>query len=174
MTEKHLQTIEARFDRIIAQKMDAKLRAELDVLKPIWEGSPNYGMGAILEALRLCANKGVPLPLWLARAVHAELIRRAPKQALKHYRRWREVRTMRDLRPLKLETEKMRPGRSYSLFGAPYKEIDYEETFEWTAERLRKTSASGSTKAIRRSYGLVENDLPKSERYKRTYTKRSR
>jgi hypothetical protein len=114
------------------------------------------------------------LPFWLARAVRAELICRVPKQALKHYLRWREVRRMRDTRPVAPETAKLRPGRRYSLTEVPVKEIGYEETVELTAELLRKTLAAGSTKAIRRSYGLVEKDLPKSARYKRTYAKRIR
>jgi hypothetical protein len=161
MTEKH-------------RLWDAKSHAELAALKSIWEGSPNYGKGALLEALRLYTRKVVPLPFWLADAVLAELICHVPKQTLKHYRRWREVRRMRDTRPVTPETAKMRPGRSYSHTELPVKEIGYEETLEWVAELLRKTSAAGSTKAIRRSYDLVEKDLPKSARYKRTYAKRIR
>jgi hypothetical protein len=72
------------------------------------------------------------------------------------------------------DTAKMRPGRHYLLAEVPFKEIGYEETGELAAELLRKTSAAGSAKAIRRSYGLVEKDLPKSARYKRTYAKRIR
>jgi hypothetical protein len=164
MTEK------ARRDCILA----AKLHAELAALKSIWEGSPNYGMGALLEALSLCTGKVVPLPPWLARAVRAELNLRTPEQTLTHYRRWREVRRMRDTRPVTPDTAKMRPGRGYSGLELPVKEIGYEETVELAVERLRKTPAAGSAKTIKRSYSLVENDLPQSARYKRTYAKRIR
>jgi hypothetical protein len=162
-------TGERRIARILARR-----GAELAALKAIWESSPTYGMGALFDALGLCIDNDVSLPPWLARAVRAELIRRIPKQTLIHYRRWREVRRMRDTRPVTPEAAKMRPGRRYSSAEVPVREIGYEETLEWAAELLRKTSAAGSAKAIRRSYGLVEKDLPKSARYKRTYAKRIR
>jgi hypothetical protein len=161
-------TGERRLDRIRTQG------AELAALKAIWESSRTYGIGALLEALRLCIDNDVSLPPWLARAVRAELIRRVPEQTLIHYWRWREVRRMRDTRPITPDTAKMRPGRSYSSAELPVKEIGYEKTLELIAELLRKTSAAGSAKAISRSYGLVEKDLPKSARYKRTYAKRMR
>ena len=89
-----IELLEAELDRAVAQKMDARLRAELDTLRPIWEGAPKYGIGALIEAFRLCANRCVPLPPKLARAVHAELIRHAPKQVLKDYERWSVQGTM--------------------------------------------------------------------------------
>ena len=90
---------DARLGRIVAQKINSKLKAaaELAWLKRIWEGSPKYGKGALLEAFRLCMDKDLPLPPWLARAVHAELMRPTSKQVLKHYQRWREVRRMTGL-----------------------------------------------------------------------------
>ena len=157
---------ERRIARILAR------RAELAALKAIWESSPTYGMGALVEALGLCIDNDVSLPPWLARAVRAELIRHTPKQILIHYRRWREVRRMRDARPVAPDFAKMRPGKGYSL--PPAKEIGYEETLRLVAESLGKTPAAGSVKAIERSYGMVENDLPKTQRYKRTYAKRTR
>lgn len=75
---------------------------------------------------------------------------------------------MRDERP---HTVGGKPG-SYSAHEVPHREISYDATFEWVAKQLRNTSAAGSAKAIRESYGKVEKDLPKSERYKRTYVKR--
>jgi hypothetical protein len=152
---------ERRIARILAR------RAELAALKAIWESSPTYGMGALLEALGLCIDNDLSLPSWLARAVRAELMHRISKQPLIHYRRWREVRRMRDARPVTPDFAKMRPGRPYSL--PPAKEISYEATLRWAAEKL-----GSSVKAIERSYSMVENDLPKAQRYRRTYAKRTR
>ena len=120
-----------------------KAAEELAALKRIWEGSPNYGVGALLEALNLCADHGASAPLWLARAIREELIYRVPKKmTLIHYRRWREVRKMRDKRP----HTPLRPGQSYPAQKVPHREISYEATFEWVAQRLEKMSAAGSPK----------------------------
>jgi hypothetical protein len=159
---------ERRIARTLAQS------AELAALKTIWESSRGYGMGALLEALNLCIGKDVRVPPWLARDLRAELIRRVPKRTLVHYRRWRAVRRKRDTRPVMPDAAKMQPWRGYSLAEIPVREIGYEETFAWVAEQLEKTPAKGSAKAIRRSYTLVENDLPEARRYKRTYAKRPR
>jgi len=168
---------EAQFGRILAKKKAAaKLKAETELaaLKRIWEGTPKYGKGALLEAFDLCSNKEVALPPWLARAVRAELTRSISKQTLKHYRRWREGRKMRDMRPVAPDTARMRPGRRYPIDEVPPREIGYEETLEHVADLLEKTSAAGATPTIKRSYELVENDLPPSQRYQRTYAKRTR
>jgi hypothetical protein len=146
--------------------------ADLAEFRAVWEGSPKYGMGALLEALNLCVGHGMPLPRWLAKAVRAELIHRAPKRTLMHYRRWREVRRMRDTRPLTPVAAKTQLGQNYAI--PPAIEIGYEETFRWVANRLEKELGAGAAKAIKRSYALVENDLPEGMRYRRTYTKRSR
>jgi hypothetical protein len=144
----------------------------LGELKAVSESSQRFGMAAVLEALNLCIDNDIPVPAWLARAVRAELIRRVPKKTLVHYRRWREIRRRRDERPVTPDTAKMRPGRGYPL--PPAREIGYPQTLEQVAELLSKTPARGSPKTIERSYGLVENDLPKALRYKRTYAKRTR
>jgi hypothetical protein len=172
--EKRRQGIEALFKSVAAQR-DANQGAELAAFEAIWRGSRKYGVGALLEAFRYCGNKGVPMPLWLVHAVNAELIRRVPKQLQVDYRRWREVRKMRDTRAL--TPDPADPAKMRRLNLPPAKEIGYDETFAWVAERLRKTAAKAkenSAKTIEGSYGRVERSLPKRLRYKPTYRKRTR
>ena len=149
-----------------------KAVAEIAALERIWKGSPNYGKGALLEAFTLCTDNAMPLPHWLVGAVRAELGQSIPEQTRKHYRRWREVRKMRDERPHTLDWAKMRPGRSYPAnHKLPHREIGYEETLQWVAALLEKTPAAGTPKTIKRSYELVEKELPANQRYRRTYAR---
>ncbi len=70
--------------------------------------------------------------IWIVRGLHAASRRRVSKLTLIHYRRWQHVRIMRDTRPI-------------DPFDIP-KEIGYDQTFEWVAQRLANTWAAGSAK----------------------------
>ena len=174
MSAKYQRAMEDWFERDIRERTKPELTAKLDALRPICEGSRSYGIGALLDALQLCLNNRTPLPLWLARAVFKEVDKHAPKGRIRHYRRWSEVRKMRDTRPLEPDAHNMRAGRAYDVFETPYKEISYEDTLHRAAKKLARTPASGSVKSMRNSYELVEADLPKDARYKKTYRKRAR
>ena len=174
-----LRELVDQLDRQAAAKVDAKLVVELSRLRRIWEGSREYGIGALIEAFALVTNKRQALPLWLARAIHTALVKHAPKQPFKHYRRWRHVRKMRDKRPRKLivgSTARKIVMTSDRKFVKTLKrnsrEIGYEETFQIVAERLKATPAAGTDRTIRDSYERVEKSLPESERYPRTYRRR--
>src|SRR5262245_35865263 len=97
-------------DKVLAQKTEPKLAAKLAELESVWRGlgGAPYAIGALVEAFNLCAYGRAPLPLWLSRAVRAELTSQS-KQQITHYQRWREVRKMRDTRPLSIDWSKRLP-----------------------------------------------------------------
>ena len=169
-------SIQQLFDHLddqAAARLETNVAAELAWLRRIWQGSPAYGVGALLGAVALCTKWRKPLPLWLARAVMDGLRKGVPAQRLRVYVRWRLVRRMRDKRSKKVVVG---PGFKppNNTLEKHSEEIGYLETFEIVAERLKGTLLAGSARAMRHSYETVESTLPDEAKYRRTYKRRQR
>ena len=154
---------------------------ELAWLKEVYEASEKYGIGALLEAFRLCVRSGLPLPQWLAQAIHDAAVKGAKKKRLKHYKQWREVRRIRDarVRQIPLPTSG-RVGLTALMEMA--REIGHNDTFKQVAHRLdrgcgvkkKNKGAAGAASSIETVYGEVEKSLPLSLRYRRTHRRSQR
>jgi hypothetical protein len=147
---------------------------ELAWLKAVYEASEKYGIGALLEAFRLCVRNGRLLPQWLAQGMHDAAVKGVKKTRLKHYRQWREVRRIRDVRARQIPLKNVRGVVGLTALMEMAQEIGHDDTFKQVAHRLKNTGAAGKASAIETVYGEVEKSLPPSLRVERTHRKRQR
>lgn len=142
--------VETRVRRLTDEeigKINEEVAARMAALKQRWEKSGQTDFHALLGALIFCQ---IRLPPWLFTGLNQLLQRQLPKEPPPYHRsRWLMV-----------------------LQGHDQDGLSWEESYEHASNALANTPARGSPGTMKRSYDLIQRDLPPTKRRPRTYRRR--
>lgn len=114
-------------------------------------------LSALVDAVKWCQRKSLPLPDWAANGVLQMLsvpdrkLTLADRRNRIHYARWDVIRELRDRRH-ELKISHPMPDGTKSEGYKP----TWESAYDNASEALAGTEAAGSPDAVKKSYQLVE------------------